>query len=290
MRFYLLALLYCFVLTSGCSKLDPAEPLPTFLNIERFSFTTNSTEGTDSEKITDAWVYVNDQFMGVVELPGRIPTLITGEQNIKIYPGIKNNGQSATRKRYIFYKHYEIDMTLTPGEEITLAPTTEYIDDITIWLEDFEDTGVKFDKTSQSDTAVVQSSIDPFEGSFSGLIELASDDLYFEARTNEPIFNRTPTNDGFPTGGKPVYMEFDYKTNVSLSVGIFNNNGLLPSDAQLRWATITPSASWNKIYIEFTDPISALSTATEFDVFFSVLNTGESATPKAEIDNVKVIF
>ena len=42
-------------------------------------------------------------FLGAFELPSTIPILADGEHNFSIYAGVKANGISATRIRYIHF-------------------------------------------------------------------------------------------------------------------------------------------------------------------------------------------
>ena len=45
---------------SSCRLIDQPEKIPSFIHIEDIAFSiSNSLEGSQSEKITDAWVYVD---------------------------------------------------------------------------------------------------------------------------------------------------------------------------------------------------------------------------------------
>jgi len=268
----------------GCNKADNAQTIPSYIVVNEFTLTTTSVQGTNSHQITDAWIFVDDKLMGVFELPARVPTLSTGQQNVKIFAGIKNNGQSEDRIRYPFYTNYDATVDLIPDSSITINPSIGYIADLDIWEEDFEDGGISFSKTSLSDTNFAQDNTDPFEGSKSGVVTFAPTDLFFEARTNEPSFNN------FPKVGQPVYLELNYRSNNSFVFGLFNNDGSLPTDAQLSIFTFSPKAEWNKTYINLTDAVSGLPAATEFDIYLSAFNNGETASPKIEMDNIKVVF
>ena len=280
-----LSILSLFITFLGrCTKTDSANSIPSYIEVEEFYLSTSSIEGTDSHRISDAWVFVNDNLMGVFELPARVPTLATGEQNVKIFAGIKRNGQSDDRIRYPFYTHFDGTVDLIPDSTVLINPTIGYIDDLDIWEENFEDGGISFTKTVLSDTNFAQDNSDPFEGSKSGVVSFGPDDLFFEARTNEPSF------DNFPKVGQPVYLELNYRSNNSFVFGIYNNDGSLPADAQLAIFTFSPKEYWNKTYINLTDAVSGLSSANKFDIYFSAFNNGETAIPKIEMDNIKIVF
>jgi len=280
----LLTLIGFTLASTRCTKVNTEQSIPSYIEVEQFVLSTNSTEGTNSHNIVDAWIFVDDQLMGVFELPARVPTLRTGVQNIKIFPGIKNNGQSDNRVRYPFYTYYDAAIDLVPDSTVIINPEIGYISDIDIWEENFEDGGIAFSKTVVSDTNFVQDSNDPFEGNKSGIVRFASSDLFFESRTNEPLFN------DFPKLGLPIYLELNYRSNTSFVFGLFNNDGSLPADAQLSLFTFNPKSDWNKTYIKLSDAVSSLSTANQFDIYFSALNNGEAAAPKIEFDNIKIVF
>ena len=133
----LLALIGFTIASTRCTKVNNEQSIPSYIEVEQFVLSTNSAEGTNSHNIVDAWIFVDDQLMGVFELPARVPTLRTGVQNIKIFPGIKNNGQSDNRVRYPFYTYYDSSIDLVPDSTVIINPEIGYISDIDIWEENF---------------------------------------------------------------------------------------------------------------------------------------------------------
>ena len=177
-----------YITLQGCNKADNAQTIPAYIVVNEFTLSTTSVQGTNSHQITDAWIFVDDKLMGVFELPARVPTLSTGQQNVKIFAGIKNNGQSDDRVRYPFYTNYDATVDLIPDSSITINPSIGYIADLDIWEENFEDGGISFSKTSLSDTNFTQDNTDPFEGSKSGVVSFASTDLFLKrVQMNPPL-------------------------------------------------------------------------------------------------------
>src|SRR3989337_3990814 len=87
----------------ACNK---EEPIPSYIHIDAINLSTNYTiEGSSSNKILNAWIYIDDQSVGAFELPCTVPVLAVGSHEIKIQAGIKENGIDATR---IYYPFYEI--------------------------------------------------------------------------------------------------------------------------------------------------------------------------------------
>ena len=52
---------------------------PSYIKINDIELNSSSTE-----KITDAWVYIENQLQGVYELPAKFPVLETGNKEIRI--------------------------------------------------------------------------------------------------------------------------------------------------------------------------------------------------------------
>ena len=84
---------------TACVKNNPD---PSWLEVTAWTLQSNidlsGDEGELSHNITEAWVLVDDKTIGVFQVPFKIPILKDGMCNIKIYPAIKNNGISATKK------------------------------------------------------------------------------------------------------------------------------------------------------------------------------------------------
>lgn len=87
-----LAVTGIFIISSliSCKKTDL---VPSYIHIEKIDVSTvYELYGSDSHKITDAWVYVDGDLQGIYELPATFPILATGQHTIMVRPGIKLNG------------------------------------------------------------------------------------------------------------------------------------------------------------------------------------------------------
>lgn len=276
-------------LTSSCYKFEGGQTVPAYLHIEPFVFTTDFvTQGSNTHKITDAWVYVNDQLIGVYELPATIPVLQTSTQRLNISPGIKLNGISATRVPYPFYKPFNLtSFNFIPDSVQTIYPNTSYQDNLHFaWMEDFEGVSNSFEKTNSSDTTMMVTSpannpeawISPYS-SFSGMVKLDTAHKLFQAAS---FFSYV-----LPGKGKPVFLELDYKCDHEFLVGLIaktaSNNLLLPL------VVVNKSDTWNKIYINLGPNITEYNTAEYFKIFFeAALDTEDQAS--LYFDNIKLIY
>ena len=55
-RFFIILIVFNF----SCQIIDRPEKAPSFIQIDDFQFSiSNNNQGTSSEKITDAWIYLN---------------------------------------------------------------------------------------------------------------------------------------------------------------------------------------------------------------------------------------
>jgi len=167
MRNSLLIIPIFFTLFSSCEKNQFNAETPSYLHISGIDLQVNGTQGSDSQKITDAWVTMDGTFLGAFELPCTVPILADGAHEFSIYAGIKANGISATRIRYPFYDKCKLfqgtdslsssfanqTITLYKDSTININGTTVYKENTGfIFIENFEDAGVILEASTDSDT------------------------------------------------------------------------------------------------------------------------------------------
>lgn len=288
-------LLFAFALAvAGCDRED--EPIPAYIHIEPFELTATNPDvhGSISEKITHARIFAIDKItgeshaLGVVTLPATIPSLATGEQELNIDPMIKANGNTLFLQVYPFYTRYKEMVNLVPGEELTVSPTTTYVDNAEFeFVEDFEGTTHLFEveRDANDETKIVLSNEDVFEGEFSGKITLDSANNLIVAASNY-VYTLNYTEIG------KVFMEVNYKTDVPIEFGVLNIDNFGNEAPNFEFVVLAKN-EWNKIYFDMTDIIATAS----FNRFVFVIRAGipfENGKPvldKAEIylDNIKLI-
>ena len=288
-------LLFFISLFSSCKLIDKPEEIPSFIKIESIDLQINSSnEGSSSNAIYDAWVYVDGNLEGVYELPAdKIPINDIGEHDISIYAGIKKNGVNGDRKKYPFFTPFEQNINLIADSIIEIFPIVEYEDNLYFWIEDFEDPQTRFDSFISSDTniyIVSSPSSELFEGD-AGAITMKANNYYCEIRTNELNLNNLPTNVNVP-----AYLELDYKCNQDFTIGILHKDNSLPAYQKQALITLFPTTNnngidiWNKTYLYLSDATSITSSATQMDIYMSVLNNTARDDIEIRLDNIKVIF
>ena len=275
---------FATLLLSSCELYNPAEPIPAYIHIEKFNLTTDYiTEGTNSHKITDAWVYVDDQLIGCFELPATFPVITEGTHKVKIIAGIKVNGIASNRGQYPFYNPYEQDVNFEIGKAITLSPTVTYKSSTTFaFLEDFNVSSLTLQTTQFSDSTIQEVvSPDPtvFEGAKSmiGFTDLTR--FRFECATTDSF--------DLPQTGEPVFLEFNYKCNHVLVVSIIARG--TASTGQFTCLNLNPTTSWKKAYIYLTPNVSGTFTALDYKMAWGFHNlTLDSAA--VMLDNIKLVY
>ncbi len=270
----------------ACRKDNLKPGIPAFIHTDSIGLNTIFIdEGSSSHKITDVWVYAEDQTIGAFEMPATIPILKDCLGKLRLVAGIKLNGISTTRIEYPFYKSIIIDdFNFLPDSVIIINPTTCYWETTKfVWMEDFENVSISLDTTSKSTVNIEltpEGSADTFEGLHSGFIMLNENDTLFEAASYSAYV--------LPTDGSPVFLELNYKNNNMFTVGVFAQTATQIIQDPVIF--INRKENWNKIYINLTNAATSTSDAIDFKIFFGALKEDDVAEPKIYLDNIKLIY
>jgi len=279
-------LLSLFFLFSACVKNNPD---PAWLQVNEWTISANPSlslqEGELTENISDAWVYINDELIGVFQVPFKIPILKEGNVTFKIYPAIKNNGISATKKIYPFLKEYVINGTLVKNQVFTINPTTQYKDNLNFWIEDFEDASFQItDDPNTSAANIDTNNIDLqwFNGNAFGKVVLNSTDSTWIAYTSEQL--------NLPKG-EECYLEIDYKVTNNVTTGlIYVTSESTTNNVHIRLNAQKPDvAVWKKIYIDLRELIGNSPSGSVFSQSFIASLDEGNTEGIILIDNIKVI-
>ncbi len=239
------------LLGSSCEIINPSEDIPAYLNIEKMDVMSSGAQGSNSQIITDAWVYVDNEYIGAYPLPARVPVLEEGVQTLTIFPGIKLNGISSDRNIYPFYDKYEVDVEFVPTEDLTVNPTLEYADNAVFQLmENFEGVNHLFstDLDGDDETFFEGNEDGGFEGR-SGVATLSDGHFLVSAATD--YINTFPAI----SAGYTSFVEINFKTDVGFKVGLIaydqNNNAIYTSVDR----TVRETKEWKKIYFDMSTPL-----------------------------------
>lgn len=284
---YKIYLFTLILLPISCDLINPEETIPAYIYVTPFQLNTSGNQGTNSSKITEAWLMVNGDFLGAYTLPALIPILATGEQTITLEAGIKDNGIAATPEIYPFYQAFTAKVDLRANEVDTLRPVISYRSEAKFaFIEPFENAGQVFrDLRAGTDFNRIQIvSEGAFEGQ-SALIRLNKDNPAVELATVNNFRDLT-------SKGIRVYLEVDYKSEAPVIFGVQGFKNGLPGTAIFDPGFL-PSDNWNKIYFNIS-PLVAGGDFDEYKILFqSILpnNNGVFTQNNANVwlDNIKLV-
>lgn len=268
-----------FLLTS-CSD---SGSVPAYVYVDRFDFSVSPGQGTASERITEGWFFADGEFLGAYSLPATIPVVKEGLTTIRVSAGIKVNGIVSTPDIYTFYERYQLEVDLAPGRIDSIFPVTSYTDfSVFPFLEDFEVSNAFIDDRDGNPETRVEliSGDDVFEGARSGYIQLDGFNNFIQV-ASLPILTTLPTN------RSDVFLEFNYKTNTQLGVGLVGSGQGLPGQNAVL-IVLRPRDDWNKLYLELGPTLFA-SQLEGYQVLITAQHTNGGVPTEIFIDNFKIV-
>ncbi len=269
----------------ACKKLNPDEPVPSYIHIEKIDLKTDQTkQGSNSAKISDAWVYIDEKLIGCFELPATFPVLYEGSHEIKIRAGIKVNGIAASRAPYPFYDMFVQKIELQKNTRLNLKPVVSYVSFAKFaFMENFEGVGIILAPGPLGTADTMKQTFDKklvFEGNGAGVARLKKNQATFQCISN--------TAYALPKGGAPVFLEFNYKCNHNFVSGIYANS--LSNVTMTSIIGMNPTESWNKMYVYLSPTISSSSNAYDFNIYFAMFNGNSEDNLELLIDNIKLVY
>lgn len=285
--------LYFFIaLSFGLSSCVKNNPLPVWLEINKWTLNSNGATGINDPKVlthnfSDVWVYVDGKVIGVFEVPCKIPVLASGNCKVLLYPAIKNNGLASAKKIYPFAEPFETTLQLNEGETYVFNPVTRYDANTKFSIEDFESNTVTIEKETvySSPDLDLQIQNNPSVGNWGnyGHLSLNTIDSLWIGLLPELVL---------PKSGAEVYLEFDYKNTSSILTGMI--------ERQIGGSTVDHGGytairqkleelQWKRIYIDLKDVVSNTPNGITYRQYLKMsLDSGLSSSD-VYIDNIKVI-
>lgn len=291
-RYLLYFLLICnLIFFVSCKKDKFKAPKASFLVVNNVSLKTinvggSQNQGVNSHKIVDIWYYVNGEFKGVFPVGSVMPIVASGNAEISLFAGIKNNGISSTRLPYAIYNSKSFNLDIEPGKTYTVSPQFEYNSTAFFYYSDNFDLlpaqGSYFEFLGDLPPSNTKD-FDPTKsyGGYGGSIFMTMTDA-----KPSSILQQYSSN-YLPDGGAVIYVELDYKSNQAFVVGVI---GFSASGAQDKRnvVTVNPSDDWNHIYIQLTSTVSTPPTYGSYKVYIEAIK--EVNSPEIYLDNVKLIY
>ena len=276
---------------AGCVRNNPE---PSWLEVTEWTMESNAIgvvgeEGVITHNFTDAWVFIDNKLIGVFEVPFKIPVLVSGDSEIKLYPTIRNNGISATKKIYPFADPYIIDAELAESQTLTINPVTRYRDQTQITLWNFDDPNNYGIAEAPGSLASMIVDFDPqvltgVNGSGYGHVNMNASTNQWQA-TNSVLLENIPKQQA------EVYLEVDYHNTVSLVTGVVavepgSSTGNV--NVQLNGQQ-EADVEWKKIYLDLKTIISGYPSSTGYYLSFDALMPDSLTNGYVNIDNMKLV-
>jgi|GEM_PF-1100300 len=254
-----LFLILLSALISGCEK-DRQAPVPSYIQVDSFSFQGAGPDSTGypTQRISDVWVYVNNQIIGVYAFPtGRIPVLADGNARISLQAGVFTDGIRKSRVYYPFYQAWELDTIMEKEKTMKLRPHFNFqsrwkgisLKKPFTFYQDFEwsDSGcVKGETGSVTPVREFHNGTAPealFGKRYLKLTTTGDDDV-IDLSNNKEV--------KLETNGNPVYLEFDYKSTCPVQVGVRGKVGSSTTGI-VQDLILNPNENWTKIYVSLSD-------------------------------------
>ncbi len=274
-------------LLQGCDK---PESTPAYLTVN--PFVVNEQGGAGWQKITEGWVYVDGELLGGFTLPATIPVLEEGEKKVEIFPGVKVNGQDDSPGVYQMMNRHAQNVTFVPANTALVTPATSY-DPGTYFVWPQEETtfdGLASIQIENRDGDAATSFAITTAAGFDGKgIEIKVDTAHalIEIATESvPLDNN---------GGKNIWLEMQYRTDIPFSFQLVgDNDGQFEEAIGIYLFNVTENNGWNKIYFNLRDYVVALK-KTNYRLYFRVPlprdGNGQytSTTGTVHIDNLRLI-
>lgn len=275
---------FAALVITGCAKGDK---VPAFVEVPAVTMSTSANQGGATSKITDAWITLNEELIGVWELPARVPVLAEGPNVIGVAPAIKRNGTFDDRLRYPFYNPWSGTVDLTREGTAVVAPGTSYTDETLVWHEGFEDLFSLFSITASSDTQLLR-----FTPATHPELEFLENGPCAGFRLDpDHRFVRIESDEDFLSYGGPAFLELDHRSDLLITVGVkYFADGLERIEP---FIFLPPthrsdgSMPWNKVYLDLSAFFN--SAVSERDVYIEATLPESRSSAEIYLDNIKLL-
>lgn len=273
-----------FLFIEACTFTDNVDRTASFMEINTIDVVAaNSSQGVVTHDITDVWISVDGDLLGVFPLPAVIPLLASSDStSIQVTAGIRNNGAINNPIIYPFLRPITYTEKLVPGETISRSPTFTYFENLEIpILETFENgTIFTVDLDEDFDTGIEITDECVRSGLNAAVLKM---DL-----TNPAI--GISSDIGFDPSlidADIAFLEMDYKNDINFFVGIIREeNGNVFPEFKIE---LRPQEDWNKIYLDFSNELAPASLLSYRVIIVSEIIENEQDSASIFIDNLRLI-
>ncbi len=268
---------------SSCKLFDSEDIVPAYIEINDFDFEiTNNEQGLPVIKVEEVFVFIDKQSIGVYPLPAKIPVITTGsEQTVFIGAAVHQSGRQSSSVEYPFFERFEWVKLMEPEETYEIKPKFTYKTDTKFdFVEGFEEGNILVKDRDGNQNTSLEIVNGGNQSNKSGRLRVTPDFAENAVSTGLNFFRSD-------NAGGSTYLEFDYRNDVELSVGIVTADDNRETETPL--IVLKPREEWNRLYLDIT----LLATSPEinsYTVFFRLLHDGsDTEDQSAWIDNIKLV-
>jgi hypothetical protein len=277
----------------GCEK--KSNQVPAFLQIDSAQAVVDPSQGNAIHEISALQVYANGDFIGLFELPFKIPILKTGKTQFQMLPYVRLNGSKNQWAPHRCYTSYDTTLDLSNLEITTCIPEFKFRDNVIVrFEEDFNDGNSKMrgiPNLSKGDTLFVEQR--PFE--LNGRFK--SESPVFVARfenTDTAKFMDFGTFESFsnmPTDGKSVQFDFDIKSDFPVQLSLIRTiSGGIPEVVPYLYINPT-DGKWKRFYVDLVHELSGQFGSVNIQILFSANKpVGNYTHREICLDNLRLSY
>lgn len=288
-----LTLAFLFV---QCNEFSGEQEVPAYIKIEGFNLVENPNisipqdEGFLTSDIKDAWVYIDNDLVGIYPLPCSVPVLKTGRHKVDVRPGVLYNGMQATREAYPFYTTAIDTLDLVEGKEVVFTKKDIMYNDEKAQFpnlyELFEDPYVNFELlvNAAEEATKMPMVIDEDSVRYGNMCGA----IYYDANGK----NKYITIDSiYCTNKNGTILELDYHSNIPFEIGVYGKRSSAASYESVSAVRIYPNEAkgWNKVYVLLNKVWGMLDYPNYYKFYFEAFNPDQKENTYIHIDNVKVV-
>lgn len=277
-------LIICISFLISCDIFDKEEEIPSFVLINSAALQTNASQGANTSGIVDVTVFADNNFVGTFELPATVPIMQSGNVELAIGAGIKNNGLGSDRRVYPFYELDRRTITLIPDGRTPVSADTSvtfqyYSEGLNFKIEDFESTLEGYTLVESSRNSALLTQDGSFGDNHTLKVVMTPDSNLFEVSSTWGLTN-------LPKGNS-IYLEIDFKGTIPLEVGILTID---PSPKKVFALGLLPQEELTKVYVDLTDEIAREINTTYFEIYLESQLPAGTTGAELYIDNLKFIY
>lgn len=277
----------------GCKS--SSTDVPAYLDIDSVSVVSHSGQGNNIHQITAVQIYANAEYLGLFELPCKVPVLKSGAIKIECYPYVKLNGKNNQWAPYRILKTSDTILNFNPQKHSSYNPTFKFRTETYFRLEeDFSDGNSKLipiPKLTLGDTMGVEER--PFDLSdrfksannkvFVAKFENTDTAKYMDIATFDSYF-------GIPVDGRSIQLEYDINCDLPVQLSLVRTINGVPELLPFLYMNAT-GKKWKRFYVDISPEIAGFDPGLSIQLVFSINKpSGFINNREILIDNLRLSY